>query len=253
METTRKLGPIALIAFIAAIVVAVPIFSATSMINGISIPASSNRFSMMSITGRSTKTVATDWHQLTPANPASGRSVTCRKVVVNPASSHTVLPSIIHKDPLCIQLSIAGGGHYTWSSSSKTPYSALSRKTQQYLQGGGSQFMGLWPGLKLSPSGVLSGTMRFAQGGSNFTAIATGGHERIVADLRLPVPPWARWAGLSPIIMSREILQIRRETFLSIGTTTTLLPFPIRRLALPVVLAKQTEKNPDLCSVKDGG
>ncbi len=35
-------------------------------------------------------------------------------------------------------------------------------------------------------------------------------------------------------------------------TTTTLLPFPIRRLALPVVLAKQTKKNPDLYSVKDG-
>ena len=38
--------------------------------------------------------------------------------------------------------------------------------------------------------------------------------------------------------MAQEILQIQRETFLSIGTTTTLLPFPIRRLALLVVLVK---------------
>jgi len=89
MEKARKLGPIALIASIAATLVAVPIFSATSIINGVSIPASSNRFSMMSITGRSTRTAATDWHQLTPANPASGRSVTCRKVVVNQVEAIT--------------------------------------------------------------------------------------------------------------------------------------------------------------------
>jgi hypothetical protein len=192
MEKTRKLGPIALITSIAAMIVAALIFSAQNISGGTFAPSTS-RFATMRY---STQTAATNWHQLRTAYPKTSHTVACKKVSINPASSHTVLPSISHKEPLCVQLSIAGGGHYTWSSSSRTPYSALSLKTQQYLQGAGSQGMGLWFGLKLSPSGVLSGTMRFAQIGSyNYTVTATSGHKRIVADLKQDISGHGVLAG----------------------------------------------------------
>jgi len=160
METTRKLGPIALIAFIAAIVVAVPIFSATSIINGISIPASTNRFSMMSITGRSTKTAATNWHQLTPAKPVPPRSAPCRKVVVfpvTPANPITELPSTTNNRPFCAQLTVAGRGSYTWATT--TSLSGLSTLAREDMACASIPY-GIPVGLRVSPQGVISGTPR---------------------------------------------------------------------------------------------
>jgi hypothetical protein len=202
MEATRKLWTVTLVVFIATAMGVVLTFSAQNVSNGDIVPSTS-RFATMRYSTQPIKTSATDWRRLYTANPTPSHTVACKKVLINPANSHTVLPGITHEEPLCVQLSIAGGGHYTWSSSSRTPYSALSRKTQQYLPGKGSQCMGLWPGLKLSSSGVLSGTMRFAPVSSyNFTVTATGDHKRIVVDLQVgigshPIYPNLGWAGYS--------------------------------------------------------
>jgi len=220
METTRKLGPIALIAFIAAIVVAVPIFSATSIINGVSIPASSNRFSMMSITGRSTKTAATDWHQLTPANPASGRSVACRKVVVKSIKHITSLPQeIMSKANICIRLTVANGSYSQWRL--YPPFSSLSKHDKECVG---------WPpyrvpGLSLSPSGVLNISPKIKNTISSnlcFAVEASSGHKHFTTALWLYIIPPSKTSGI-PITRNNDWagydLQGKSGTFNGVSAT----------------------------------
>ena len=194
MRSKRKLGIIALAASVAAILLAVPIFTATNIINGVSIPASTNRFSMMAITGRSTQTTATNWHQLTPANPASPRSVACKRVVVNPAKNFTVLPEVMSGEPICVQLSVADGGYNQWRL--YPPNSSLSALDQEYLNNPQEHI----PGLSLSPSGILnisSKTDGINSAGTCFAVEARSGHNKHFSTLLLlnVISPGRHWAG----------------------------------------------------------
>lgn len=191
MRSKRKLVPIALATSIAAILLAVPIFTATNIINGVSIPASTNRFAMMSITGRSTRSAATAWHQLTPANPVSTRSVACKRVVVNPAKNSTTLPEVMSGDPLCVQLSVAGGGYSQWRL--YPPISSLSAFDQGYLNNPQEHI----PGLSLSASGVLSISSKAESTGTCFAVEASNGHNEHFSTLLWfnAIPPGHRWAG----------------------------------------------------------
>ena len=185
MRSKRKLGIIALAASIAAILLAVPIFTATSIINGVSIPASSNRFAMMSITGRSTKTAATNWHQLTPANPASQRSVACKRVVLNPAKNSATLPSLVYKKSLCVQLTVVGGGYSQWRL--YPPISLLSKRDQEVVI---PHYR--YPGLSLSSSGVLTITPEIDSAETSQPSIpveASNGHGHITTILWIYVHP----------------------------------------------------------------
>jgi hypothetical protein len=185
MRSKRKLGIIALAASIAAILLAVPVFTATNIINGVSIPASTNRFAMMAIIGRSTKTAATNWHPLTPTTPVSLRSVSCKRVVVNPAKNSTTLPSLVYKKSLCVQLTVAGGVYNQWRL--YPPISLLSKHDQEDVI---PHYV--YPGLSLSSSGVLTITPKIDSAETSQPSIpveASNGHGHITTILWIYVHP----------------------------------------------------------------
>lgn len=192
MRSKRKLGIIALAASIAAILLAVPVFTATNIINGVSIPASTNRFAMMAIIGRSTKTAATNWHQLTPANPVSLRSGACKRVVVNPAKNLTTLPQeMMSKANICIQLTVAGGGANQWRL--YPPFSLLSKYDQECVDPSYRI-----PGLSLYPSGILNISPKIKNTNSYnlcFAVEASNGHRHFTTALWLYIIPPSKGSG----------------------------------------------------------
>jgi hypothetical protein len=106
MEKTRKLGPIALITSIAAMIVAALIFSAQNISGGTFAPSTS-RFATMRY---STQTAATNWHQLRTAYPKTSHTVACKKVSINPvtpANPITEFLSATNNRPFCAQYIIS--------------------------------------------------------------------------------------------------------------------------------------------------